>query len=204
MISVRALVLCCATGLVSVPASAEKLSYSPISPSFGGNPNNTSHIQWLVQNQKTATAGVKDTATPGTGGSITDPTPGSSDADLFVKQLQSRLLSALSSQVAEAIFGQNPQDSGTITFGDTTVTFDRGLGEIRLVIDDGFGGVTEIVVPQLVTGNRSTAGLNSLQAEGALTPISGNSAASVGASLVPTSLSSGGLSGGSLTSSAGF
>lgn len=169
------------------PAAAERLVYSPINPSFGGNPMNSSHLLSLASAQRTATAKSPATSTPGTGDGGT--TPGNTDADLFVRQLQGRLLSALASQVTEAIFGTNPQDSGEIQFGDTKVSFDRSLGSIRLVIDDGAGGVTEIIVPQLVT---STPG--ALAAQGAL--VAPASSTNPAASLSPLNPA---LGGGSLT-----
>lgn len=136
-------------GLTAYPAVAGSLVYTPVNPSFGGNPLNSSHLMGLASAQRTATAfdaGLDDDKGSGGGGD----TPGNTDADLFVRQLQGRLLSALASQVTEAIFGENPQNSGTVRFGDTTVTFDRTLDSIRLVIEDP-NGMTEIVVPQLIT-----------------------------------------------------
>lgn len=128
-------------------AQAAPLIYTPINPSFGGNPLNSSHLMGLAGAQRTATAPAEDDGTDGG----TDPgtTPGSSDADLFIRQLQGRLLSALASQVTEAIFGEDPQDEGTIVFGDTTVHFENALEYIRLNIS-GPDGDTEIVVPRLV------------------------------------------------------
>lgn len=149
-----------AAGVVLAAAGgsvAQDMVYTPINPSFGGSPLNSSHLLGLANAQRTATA-----RTP----PDTDPTnPGSSDADLFIRQLQSRLLSGLASQVTEAIFGENPQDSGTVTFGDTSITFERTADSIRLIITDPTG-VTEIVVPQMVTAKNA---LNTLmQAEGTL------------------------------------
>lgn len=148
--------LAAAFAFSALPGHGERLTYTPMNPSFGGNPLNSTHLMGLASAQRTATA--RRTATSGGDGG-TDPgeTPGSSDADLFVRQLQGRLLSALASQVTEAIFGANPQDKGRVQFGDTTVSFERGLGSITLVIDDGFGGVTEIIVPQLLTQGSATA-----------------------------------------------
>ncbi len=82
-----------------------------------------------------------------------------------MRQLQGRLLSALASQVTEAIFGTNPQESGTVRFGDTTVTFERSIDSIRLIITDPTG-VTEIVVPQLVTSTPTASALTSALASG--------------------------------------
>lgn len=137
--------------LPSMPALAGDLVYTPINPSFGGNPLNSSHLLGLANAQRDATA--RDAKKGGSGRAGGTPGGrGTSDADLFVRQLEGRLLSALAGQVTEAIFGTNPKDSGTVTFGTTTVEFVRTLDSIRLVITDTVEGtVTEIVVPQLVT-----------------------------------------------------
>jgi curli production assembly/transport component CsgF len=59
-------------------------------------------------------------------------------------------LSGLASQVTDAIFGPNPQDSGTVQFGEQTITFVRGLESIVLTIfDDRTGESTQIQVPTL-------------------------------------------------------
>lgn len=128
-------------------ANAAPLVYTPINPSFGGNPLNSSHLLALASAQRTATAPAKDG--DGDGGADPGTPTGSTDAELFIRQLQGRLLSALASQVTEAIFGDDPQDGGTIVFGDTTVEFENALEYIRLVIHDPTGD-TEIVVPRLV------------------------------------------------------
>ncbi|PZX38342.1 type VIII secretion system (T8SS) CsgF protein [Roseinatronobacter thiooxidans] len=75
---------------------------------------------------------------------------GRTDADLFLSQLQGRLLSQLASQVTNAIFGgDDPETSGQVIFGDTRIDFSRSLTSIELTIFDGIS-TTEIVVPQLV------------------------------------------------------
>lgn len=131
------------------PAGAAELTYTPVNPSFGGNALNSSHLISTANAQRTATASDANS----NGSNTTSSSSSSStSADLFVRQLEGRLLSALASQVTEAIFGDNPQDSGTVTFGDTEITFNRGTDSISLVITDFTDGtVTEIEVPQLVS-----------------------------------------------------
>ncbi|WP_375572412.1 curli assembly protein CsgF [Seohaeicola saemankumensis] len=130
-------------------AVAQDLVYTPINPSFGGSPLNSSHLLSIANAQRSATARDAET-NDGLSGTGID-TPSTSNADLFVRQLEGRLLSALASQVTDAIFGENPQDGGLVTFGTTTVEFQRTLDSIRLVIINSLDGtVTEIVVPQLV------------------------------------------------------
>lgn len=131
--------LACALGAAS-PVSAQDLSYQPVDPSFGGNPFNSSHLLSVAGAQNN----YKDPASATSG----------SQADIFARQLQSRLLSALSSQIVDAIFGVNPQQSGTITFGGQTIRFDRGVEDVTLTItDDGTGEVTTIVVPTTIVVN---------------------------------------------------
>ncbi|WP_245413733.1 curli assembly protein CsgF [Fulvimarina endophytica] len=137
---------------VSGSATAGDLVYQPINPSFGGNPLYSAHLLGIANAQRDATAsdaGRDDAASALTAGRTQ---AGTSDADLFVRQLQGRLLSALAGQVTDAIFGDQPQTSGTVRFGDTTVTFQRGLAEIRLsILNSTDGTITDIVVPVLQT-----------------------------------------------------
>ncbi|KCZ82753.1 curli production assembly/transport component CsgF [Hyphomonas adhaerens MHS-3] len=128
-------------GVVSAPAvSAQELVYTPVNPSFGGNPFNSSHLLGV--------ANAQDDTEPPSSVSSSDP-----QADLFIRQLQSRLLSGLASEVANAIFGDDPQDYGRVVFGDQTVEFERGLDSITLTIFDATtGSTTEIVVPIFTTG----------------------------------------------------
>jgi curli production assembly/transport component CsgF len=124
-------------GAVASPACAQDITYQPIDPSFGGNPFNSAHLLGIANAQN----------------DYKDPkaTANSSQADIFARQLQSRLLSALSSQIVDAIFGDNPQDNGTISFGGQTIEFVRSLTEVTLTItDDDTGEVTTIVIPTFI------------------------------------------------------
>jgi len=124
--------------LLATPGSAQDLTYQPVNPSFGGNPFNSAHLLGIANAQN----------------NYRDPrstTGSSSQADIFARQLQSRLLSALSSQIVDAIFGENPQQSGTIRFGGQTIEFVRGLEDVTLTItNDASGEVTTIVVPTFI------------------------------------------------------
>lgn len=118
-------------------AVAQDIVYTPVNPSFGGNPFNSNHLLGIANAQN-------DFTNPASSSS-------SSQADIFARQLQSRLLSALSSQIVTAIFGDNPQESGTISFGGQTVRFIRSLTEVTItIINDDTGEETVIVVPTFV------------------------------------------------------
>ena len=117
-------------------AHAQELVYTPVNPSFGGNPFNSAHLLGIANAQN-------DTDAPSTGSNSRD-----AQADLFVRQLQSRLLSGLAGEVTNAIFGDDPQESGRIVFGSQTIEFFRGLDSITLnIFDADVGTNTEIVIP---------------------------------------------------------
>src|SRR6056297_3627889 len=91
--------ICAAGGMiVASPAVAQDLVHEPISPTFGWNAFNSSHVLGLANAQN----------------KNRDPrsTANSKQASIFARQLESRLLSALSSQIVDAIFGENPQEQG--------------------------------------------------------------------------------------------
>lgn len=115
---------------------AQDIVFTPINPNFGGSPLNSGHLMGIAGAQKPEkkkAASAEQT-----------------QSEMFLKQLQSRLLSALAGQVTDAIFGDSPQDSGTITFGNQIVTFERGLDSVILtVVDLAAGTTTEIEIPIL-------------------------------------------------------
>lgn len=128
---------CCAT---ASPALSQDLVHEPISPTFGGNPFNSNHILGIANAQNKNTD--------------PDAVNRNDQSSIFARQLESRLLSALSSQIVDAIFGDNPQEQGTITFGGQTIEFFRGLDEVTLIIrNDDTGEETRIVIPLFIEVN---------------------------------------------------
>ena len=127
------------------PATAQEIVYQPINPSFGGDSFNSSHLLGIANAQN-------DYKDPDADNGL------DSQSEQFVRQLQSRLLSSLAGEVNEAIFGENPQDSGTITFGDQVITFVRGIDSVQLTITDlSTGTVTEIEIPLLNVSDAAAA-----------------------------------------------
>ena len=121
--------MACATA-----ASAQDMVYTPINPSFGGNPFNSAHLLGIANAQNK----FKDPNAIDSG----------SQADIFARQLQSRLLSALSNNIVDAIFGPNAQNSGTVDFGGQTITWTRELDQVIVTItSDETGESTTINVP---------------------------------------------------------
>lgn len=121
-------------GISIAQAEAGELVYKPINPNFGGNSFNDGILLGTANAQNKFTAKRKER----------DPT------EQFVRSLQSRLFSSLASQVQDAIFGDDPKDSGSFTVGDQQVSFVRGLETITLEISNtASGSSTVIEVPVL-------------------------------------------------------
>lgn len=138
--------LALAWGCVATSASAQDLVYEPINPSFGGNPFNSGHLLAIANAQNDYEPEVEDI----------DETQ--AQLDRFIRSLQSRLLSSLSTQVANAIFGEDAQDEGTIVFGDQTISFVRTLDGIQLTITSADGSQTVITIPVFTPGDGTDDG----------------------------------------------
>lgn len=133
-IAALAIGVLCAQG-----AAADDMRFQFTNPSFGGNPFNSSHLLGVANAQN-------DNERPA---SATQQ----SQADQFVRLLQSRLLSSLASQVSDAILGENAQPTGRIVYGEQTVEWETLLDSIRLTItESGTGATTVIEIPQAGKG----------------------------------------------------
>jgi curli production assembly/transport component CsgF len=129
----QALLVACASSLLFCVSARAEIVYRPINPSFGGNPLNSNHLHGLATAQKI----FKET-----------PEPGDTPGERFVKTLQSRLYSALASQVTDAIFGDDAQPSGTFVFDNQQISFVNTGTEVQVTVTDfNTGQVTNIVLP---------------------------------------------------------
>lgn len=134
--SLAMLLIVPASVMVDQAVHASEIIFKPINPSFGGNPFNDGHLLATAnaQNKYNAKQQERDIS------------------EQFVRSLQSRLYSSLATQVQEAIFGDDPQDSGTFLVGNQQVSFERGLEVITLEISNlEDGSATVIEVPVLST-----------------------------------------------------
>lgn len=120
--------------LLSTSVGATELVYSPVNPSFGGNPLNGA---WLLGNAQAQ----NDTKDPNAldRSSLT----GTSALDRFTSQLESRLLSDLLGDVRDG-------KTGSITTDDFIVSIiNDDLGNLVVNITDRLTGETsEIVIGQ--------------------------------------------------------
>lgn len=118
-------------------SSANDIVYTPINPSFGGDPLNGNFLINGAQIQNEFTESSSRTSRE-----ETDP------LSEFTDTLQRRLLGAISAQIVESIYGENPSDDGTFQVGDTQVNFDRVGDQVNVtILDLATGGETTISLP---------------------------------------------------------
>lgn len=125
--------------LLTGAAAAGTLTYTPINPSFGGNPQNGAVLLNEAQAQNCFTAPSSNSASTGS----TTLTQG----QIFAQELTSQLYSSLANQITQAIFGENSAPSGTFSFDGTTITYQKVDGNIEISINDG-QTITNVTVPE--------------------------------------------------------
>lgn len=124
---------------MAATAEASQLVYRPVNPNFGGNPFNGAP---LLANARAQFTGSDS------GGQDADP------ISVFTRTLQARLLSQVSSEIVGSIFGEDAQDAGTFTVGDTSIQFERIGESVSVEIDDLVTGTsTSLQFPVLQAGN---------------------------------------------------
>ncbi|QCG93107.1 hypothetical protein E6C67_03965 (plasmid) [Azospirillum sp. TSA2s] len=126
------------TLLLMIPAVGSELTYTPINPSFGGNPFYSQHLLG------SANANNKFEK-PRNDGLLAPQDPSKE----FERVIQSSLLSRISAQIADQIYGENARDTGRFVIGNTTVEFNKtGNGTTAVRISDTTsGGQTLIEIP---------------------------------------------------------
>ena len=132
--------ICPVTALFAADAAnASELVYTPINPTFGGNPLNASQLQYVAGAQKpnapTATATSTQSAQQNT-------------AQQFLQMLQSQLYASLATSVSNAITGQSSQAAGTIKMDTMQISWStQSDGKHISITDSSTGQITQIVVP---------------------------------------------------------
>ena len=119
--------------LTSSQSIASELVYSPVNPSFGGNPINGSYLLSNAQFQNKHTSGSTSSSQR-------------SSLDRFNDSLQSRLLSQLLADI-----GEGGQNSGMLSTDDFIVQIEQGSGGLNIIsTDKNTGESTSITVDGLI------------------------------------------------------
>lgn len=72
---------------------------------------------------------------------------GNTNLAKFLNNFESRVYAQLSTQLVNNLFGENPQNSGTINLEGNKIQYTRNADQISLTVTDKNGNVTQIVIP---------------------------------------------------------
>ena len=64
-----------------------------------------------------------------------------------MRNLTSRIYANIARQVESALFGENPQKSGSMELDGNTIEYEITDEEVRVTITDEEGNVTQVIVP---------------------------------------------------------
>jgi curli production assembly/transport component CsgF len=114
------------------------------SPSFTGV-GYSSHVQTIENTEKTRRDAIdaakfqaaKDAATA----------VNNTNLQKFLNNFESRVYAQLSSQLVNNLFGENPQNSGTVSISGNTIQYSKSGDEINLTVTGQDGSVTQIIIP---------------------------------------------------------
>jgi curli production assembly/transport component CsgF len=122
---------------------ATELVYTPVNPSFGGNPLNGTYLLGSAGAQNK----FKDTSqlSLATASGQTDP------VQSFKDQLNRRILSGLADRLVNNAFGEQGLTTGDYTMGDFSVHVDVSdpTNTSVTIFDKGTGNTTNIQIPTL-------------------------------------------------------
>lgn len=130
--------------LVSNTAFAE-LAYQFKSPAFTGI-GYSSHVQTIENTERTR----RETIEAAKLQAAKDAAAAANNTNLvkFLNNFESRVYAQLSTQLVNNLFGENPQDTGTVVVGTNTINYAKSGEEIRLTVTDRVtGNITEITIP---------------------------------------------------------
>ena len=65
----------------------------------------------------------------------------------FLNNFESRVYAQLSTQLINNLFGENPQNSGTVQIEGNTITYTKTADQISMTITSANGNVTQVTIP---------------------------------------------------------
>ncbi len=126
-------------------------NFSFKSPAFSGIGYST-HVQTIENTETTRRQARESTqrqAAKEAASIAADATAAGKNTNLqkFMNNFESRVYAQLSTQLINNLFGENPQNSGTVTIEGNTITYTKTADRISLSITDATGNITQVVIP---------------------------------------------------------
>lgn len=141
----RYIILVITSCLMVSQASADSQTFQFGNPAFNGGPDYSAHILQMegTEYQRNKIKEDQDRADE----EAKQQEIENSLTNKFLENVYSRIYATLSKQLVDAMFAEGAADEGTITLEGTTVQYWKSEDQIRMVITDMDGNVTEVVIP---------------------------------------------------------
>ena len=129
--------------LISSNAYAEQV-FQFKSPSFSGI-GYSSHVQTIENTEYTRKQAIEAAQKQ----AAIDAANAANNTILakFLTNFESRVYAQLSTQLINNLFGENPQNSGTVTIEGNTITYTKTADMINMTVKDQNGNVTQVSIP---------------------------------------------------------
>jgi len=130
--------------LITTSSAHAELTYQFKSPSFNGI-GYSSHVQTIENTESTRKKAIEDAKLQ----AAKDAAAAAKNTNLakFLNNFESRVYAQLSTQLINNLFGENPQNSGTVTIEGNTIVYIKNADSISLTVTAADGTVTQVDIP---------------------------------------------------------
>ena len=132
------------SSVLMAQAHASDLAYSFNSPSFSGQ-GYSSHVLTIEQMELNARSAIQ--ARRANEIAAAERAALNNPINQFIGNFESIVYQQLAKQLSDALFGQNPSNSGMLDLAGNTIRYVRAGSLINLTITDTRGTVTQVQVP---------------------------------------------------------
>jgi curli production assembly/transport component CsgF len=114
------------------------------SPSFSGI-GYSSHVQTIENTESSRKKAIEEAKLQ----AAKDAAAAAKNTNLqkFLNNFESRVYAQLSTQLINNLFGENPQNSGTVTIEGNTIVYTKTADMISLSITSADGTITQVEIP---------------------------------------------------------
>ena len=129
--------------LLATTSHAEQVFYFK-SPSFSGI-GYSSHVQTIENTESSRKKALDDARLQ----AAKDAAAAANNTNLqkFLNNFESRVYAQLSTQLINNLFGENPQNSGTVQIEGNTIQYVKSADSISLTVTGANGNITQVDIP---------------------------------------------------------
>ena len=130
--------------IVTNTVHATELDFAFKSPSFSGI-GYSSHVQTLENTETSRKQAIEAKRLQ----DAKDAAAAANNTNLqkFLNNFESRVYAQLSTQLVNNLFGENPQNSGTVSIEGNTIQYTKTADQVALTVTDANGNITQVQIP---------------------------------------------------------